>query len=109
MIYELRAYRVMPGKMPGLLKRFENTTLEIWKRHGICPVGFWTTMIGESNHVLTYMLAWESLAEREKKWTAFHADPEWITKRRESETKDGPFVGTLSNQILQPTSFSSLK
>ena len=38
-------------------------------------------MIGESNHELTYLLAWESLAEREKKWAAFQSDPEWIAAR----------------------------
>jgi len=71
MIYELRIYRTMPGKMPALLNRFQNHTLKIWERHGIRQAGFWTTLVGESSYDLTYMLAWESLAERETKWTAF--------------------------------------
>ncbi|MGA8228698.1 MAG: NIPSNAP family protein, partial [Xanthobacteraceae bacterium] len=50
----------------------------------------------------------ESLAEREKKWTALATDPEWLTKRAETE-KDGPIVLTLSNQFLEPTAFSSVK
>ena len=54
------------------------------------------------------MLVWESLAEREQKWAAFSADAEWISKRAESE-KDGPIVQTLSNQLLVPTAFSSVK
>jgi hypothetical protein len=94
--------------MPALLKRFETVTLGIWARHGIRQAGFWTTAIGESNQDLTYLLAWESLAEREAKWTAFQADPEWIAKRAESE-RDGPIVATLSSAILQPTAFSSVK
>lgn len=108
MLYELRIYRCVPGRMPALLKRFETVTLGIWARHGIRQAGFWTTAIGESNQDLTYLLAWESLAEREAKWTAFQADPEWIAKRAESE-KDGPIVATLSSAILQPTAFSSVK
>jgi hypothetical protein len=108
MLHELRIYRCVPGRMPALLKRFETVTLGIWARHGIRQAGFWTTAIGESNQDLTYMLAWESLAEREAKWTAFQADPEWIAKRAESE-KDGPIVATLSSAILQPTAFSSVK
>ena len=52
MIYELRAYRCMPGRLPALLARFEHTTLAIWQRHGIRPAGFWTTLVGESNHEL---------------------------------------------------------
>ena len=74
MIYEMRVYRCVPGRLPALLKRFENTTLKLWEKHGIRPVGFFTTLVGESNQELTYFLAWESLAEREKKWEAF-AEP----------------------------------
>jgi len=107
MIYELRIYRCVPSRLPALLKRFESTTLGIWKKHGIRQAGFWTTLIGESNNDLTYMLAWESLAEREQKWNAFMSDPEWISKRAESE-RDGPIVQTLSSQILTPTVFSAV-
>jgi len=53
-------------------------------------------------------LAWESLAERETKWNAFMAYPEWIGIRAESE-KDGPINATISNAFLNPTAFSALK
>ena len=108
MLYELRSYRVAPNKLPALLQRFEKVTLEIWKKHGIRQAGFWTTLIGEFNHQLTYMLAWETLAEREKKWPAFTGDPEWHAARSASE-RDGALVESVSNQILQPTSFSAVK
>jgi hypothetical protein len=108
MIYELRVYRCVPNRLPALLKRFETATLRIWEKHGIRQAGFWTTMIGESNQELIYLLAWESLAEREWKWSAFIADPEWIAVRDETE-RDGPIVATLANSILQPTSFSSVR
>jgi len=108
MIYEMRVYRVVPGRMPALLNRFQNVTLELWKARGIKQVGIWTTLIGESNMELTYMLAWESLADREQKWNAFMADPEWIAKRAESE-KDGPIVANIASTILQPTAFSAMK
>ena len=108
MIYELRIYHCVTGRLPALLKRFDTVTLKLWERHGIRQAGFWTVGIGESNQDLYYMLAWESLAEREAKWEAFANDPEWHEKRAESE-KDGPIVATLSNQILLPTGFSSVK
>ena len=108
MIHELRVYRTLPGRMPALLKRFENVTLPLWEKHGIRQAGFWTTVIGDSNNELTYLLAWDSLAEREKRWTAFSTDPEWIAARAASEA-DGPIVANFSNQILQPTSFSSIR
>lgn len=108
MIYELRIYKCLPNRMPALLKRFEDVTLDMFKKHGIRQAGFWTTLIGESNVNLFYLLAWESLAEREKKWTAFATDPEWIAKRAESE-RDGPIVAELSTQFLEPTKFSAVK
>jgi NIPSNAP protein len=107
-IYELRVYSCVPGRLPALLKRFENTTLNIWKRHGIRPSGFWTVLIGDGSNDLHYLLAWESLAEREEKWTAFQSDPEWIAKRAESE-RDGPIIQNINSRILQPTAFSSIK
>jgi hypothetical protein len=108
MIYELRVYHCVPGRLPALLKRFETITLGLWEKHGIKQAGFWTVLIGESNQDLYYLVQWESLAEREKKWNAFQADPEWHAKRAETE-RDGPIVASLSNSFLQPTSFSSVK
>ena len=108
MLHELRIYRCLPGRLPALLNRFANSTLPIWQRHGIRQAGFWTTVIGESNLDLHYLLAWESLAERETKWNAFQAVPEWISKRAESD-KDGSILANVSSAILQPTAFSSVK
>src|SRR5260370_16412394 len=85
MIYELRIYHCVPGRLPDLLKRFDTITLPIWKRHGIAQAGFWTVAIGHSNQDLYYLLQWESLADREKKWTAFQADPEWPATRPDTD------------------------
>ena len=65
-------------------------------------------LIGDGNHDLHYLLAWELLAEREKKWGAFMADPAWIAARADSE-RDGPILANINSMILQPTAFSSVK
>ena len=108
MIYELRIYHSIPGRLPALLSRFQNQTLPLWEKHGIRQVGFWTTLIGESSQQLTYMLAWDSLAEREKRWNAFVADPEWAAIVADSE-RDGQLVQNISSQLLKPTTFSAVK
>lgn len=108
MIHELRVYHCVPGRLPNLLKRFETITLPLWEKHGIRQAGFWTVMIGESSQVLYYLLAWESLAERETKWAAFASDPDWLARKAETE-KDGPIVAKVTNEILQPTAFSSVR
>jgi len=108
MIYEYRVYRCLPGRLPALLKRFENHTIKIWERHGIKQAGFWTVLIGDGNHDLHYLIAWESLADREKKWTTFQADPAWIAARADSE-RDGPILANVTSMLLTPTAFSSVK
>jgi len=108
MIHELRVYHCISGRLPALLNRFETITLKIWERHGIKQAGFWTVLVGESNQDLYYLLEWESLADREKKWGAFQVDPEWLEKRAETE-KDGPIVASVANSFLQPTAFSSVR
>ena len=35
MLYELRVYDCVPGRLPDLLNRFENITLDLWQKHGI--------------------------------------------------------------------------
>jgi hypothetical protein len=108
MIYEQRLYHVMPGRMPDLLKRFAEVTVPIWHRLGIRPFAFWTFEIGGSNHDLLYMLAWESMVEREQKWPLFLADAEWHAKRAESE-RNGELVKSIHNAFLKPTAFSAVK
>jgi NIPSNAP len=97
MIYELRIYHCVTGRLPALLKRFETTTIELWKRHGIRQAGFWTVLVGDGgNQDLHYQ------------WAAFASDPEWLSKRAESE-RDGPIVASIKNMFLQPTSFSAVQ
>lgn len=108
MIYELRVYHCVSGRLPALLKRFDTITLALWQKHGIRQAGFWTVIVGESNQDLYYLLQWESLAEREKKWSAFMSDPDWLAKRAETE-RDGAIVSSITNTLLQPTGFSAVK
>ncbi len=108
MIYELRTYYCAPGRLPALNKRFETITLKFWEKYGIEQVGFWTTLVGPSNQTLTYLLKWESLADRETKWNAFASDPEWLAKRAETEAQ-AIIVERVENQILAPTSYSAMR
>ncbi len=108
MILEMRVYRCLPGRLPALLKRFDTVTLKLWAKHGIKQAGFFTTLIGQSNQELTYFLAWDSLADREKKWAGFMSDPDWMSARAKSE-EDGQIVANIVSQLLVPTAFSSVK
>ena len=108
MIHELRIYHCVPGKLAALNERFATITLKLFEKHGIRQAGFWTTAIGASNMSLHYMLEWKDLAERDEKWGAFQADPEWHSKRAETE-KNGAIVARVENHILVPTPYSAVK
>jgi hypothetical protein len=108
MLYELRTYSVMPGRLPDLNKRFAEITLGYFKKYHIQVVGFWTNEIGGASDQLIYILAYESLADREKKWGAFVADQERLAKFAETE-KNGPLVRRIKAHILRPTAYSPMQ
>ena len=108
MVVELRTYHCAPTRLPALLDRFTRISLGFFDRYGIRQIGFWTTLVGPDNHALIYMLQWDSLAERERKWNAFQADPDWIAQRNATEA-ERPIVARVENQFLVPTAFSALR
>lgn len=99
MLYELRVYEIIPGRMKAITDRFANVTLDLFKKHGIRATFFAEPVIGTSNQ-LVYVLEWSSLAERERCWDAFQSDEAWIKARAESE-RDGPLVARLTASILR--------
>ena len=107
MIYEYRAYYIVPGRMADIQKRFAEVTLGLFKKHGIAVVGFWETVIGESNERV-YICAYDDLAHRERAWRGFMADPEWQAAKQKTEA-NGPLVERVVNKIWKPTAFSPTK
>ena len=107
MLYELRKYEVMPGKMPALLDRFGGFTVHKWKDYGFRLVGFWTPDIGADNQQVVYIWGWESYEERAQKFGAWRADPERAKKWAETE-QNGPLVRRVNNLLMEPTEFSQL-
>jgi hypothetical protein len=107
LIYELRIYDTLPGRLPALHKRFSEHTLRLFEKHGIKSVGYWEEVIGQNNRMV-YLLAFDDLGQRDMAWRGFQSDPEWIEARTESE-KDGPIVALVSNRIFRPTPYSPMQ
>ena len=106
-IYELRTYYIVPGRMPDIQNRFKEHTTGFFERYGITVLGFWTEIVGR-NDTLVYITAFDSMADREEKWNAFQSDPEWLKVREETE-RNGPIVARFENRFLQSTAFSPLQ
>ena len=108
MIYELRIYDAVPGKLPALNTRFRDHTTALFAKHGIDTVGFWTTYVGPSNHRLYYILAWDDMGQRQQRWDAFISDPEWIAAKAESEV-DGVLVERVQSIMMKATDYSPMQ
>jgi len=106
-LYELRTYHILPGKMPDIENRFRQHTIGFFERHSIKVVGFWTEIVGRSD-TLIYITAFDSMADREEKWQAFASDLEWL-KIREQTEGNGQIVARVENRFLKQSNFSPLQ
>lgn len=104
MFHELRTYHCQPGKLRAERDRMEAAALKFFPRHGIRSLGYWTVLVGESDHDIHYILEWESMSERDAKWKAFASDPEWMSLFAESE-RNGPLLTSITNVFLKPLVF----
>ena len=103
MIFELRTYHVLPGKMAEYSQVFGQYVMPAFKKLDFRVVGVWQTVIGESDE-FTYMLAFDNLADREAKFKALGAEPDMIPYRQEPTR-----VSHITNKILAPQPYSPLK
>ena len=104
MIYEQRIYKAVPGKLGAINARFANHTIGFFEEFNIGMVGFWNDEIGASNQ-LTYILSFDSMADREEKWSAFGAHKPWLEVRAETEA-NGPLVAQVINSFMSLTPYS---
>ncbi len=106
-IFELRTYESHSRR--AHLKKvdmFNNGEIAIFRRTGLRPVFFGSTLIGARLPNLTYMLTFAGMEEREKNWAVFQADPEWKKMSTAPEYTD--IVSSISNVLLSPTPYSQI-
>jgi hypothetical protein len=107
-LYELRIYTAAPGKMDALNARFRNHTVDLFKKHGMVPVGFWRTVDTQgavTGDRLYYVMGYKDRAARDASWKAFAEDPQWRAVFAESQ-KDGSLTTRIENQFLAPAEYS---
>jgi hypothetical protein len=108
MIYEIRTYWAAEGKLERLHERFRNVTLNVFKRHAMDVVGFWTpTPPTPETGDLVYVLAFPSEEAKTAAWEAFRADPDWVAGRALSE-QNGKLVDKVVSVLMKPTDYSPL-
>lgn len=105
-IYELRMYVVYPGKLDAVLSRFRFHTLDLFARHGMRGIAYWTVVDPIGNQPsFVYVLAHASRAAAAISWKSIEADPDW-QKVRDASEAHGELVSNIQSIFLKPTDFS---
>jgi NIPSNAP len=109
-VFELRTYTAAPGKLEALNARFRDHTCQLFEKHGMTNIGYWTpTDSKDPEQKLIYLLAFPSRDAARKSWAAFQADPEWKAVQKATE-KDGKLLTVRPESVyLKPTDYSPLK
>ena len=110
LVFELRTYESnTTATLEKKVKMFADGEMAIFRRLGMVPVLFGTTVIGRRKPNLVYMLGYENLAAREKVWQAFGKDAEWAKLRETPGLSDAEVVSNISSVLLSPMGFSQIK
>lgn len=108
-VFEIRTYTIS-RKMDVYMPFFVNTTLELFKKYGFEPVGFWIPQDPpRSENTLVYILAFPDRETARAKWDAFFKDPKWVKDRADFMAKHGKILDNLDSQFISPVDFSPLK
>jgi len=109
-IFELRVYHSPTYRQLGALhERFAGPEIRIFHRHGIHPLFYTSTLFGASIPNLTYLIPFESLADREKAWAAFGADPEWTKVRADSIARSGQVSSVMQISLYKAAPYSPIQ
>lgn len=107
-LFELRTY-ASPSEEYHRRKveMFNSAEIALQAKFNMGAVFYGDTIVGSRMPNLTYLLCFDNLADREKKFQAFNDSAEW------KELSGGPkypteIVATVSNIILTPTGYSQI-
>ena len=103
-IVEQRDYHVFTGKLPELVRLYEDEGIAIQQEVLGGFLGAFTTDIGALS-TYTSMWRYDSFAEREERRAALQARDDW----KAFLAKIQPLIHTQQNRILTPTSFSPIR
>ena len=108
-VFELRTYTANDGKLEALHARFRNHTTELFKKHGMTNIGYWSPKDAPlSQNTLVYVLAYPSREAASKSWDSFRNDAEWKKVKQESEAS-GELVKKVDSVYMDPTDYSPMK
>jgi hypothetical protein len=101
-LYEIREYVAVPGRLGALLEFFNEHTIPMFAKYDMELVHAGVTWIGtHSFNELVYTMRFADVAELDRKWTQLVSDPGWAAAFAAKEA-DGPLVQSMSRRLLDP-------
>ena len=108
-VFELRIYEGATDQdHKRKVEMMQSGESEIFNKAGVEQVFYSDTLIGTRLPNLTYMLAFDSMAERDKKWATFRASDEWKALSMSPRYAFETIVSNINNFILTPTAYSQI-
>lgn len=108
MINEIREYTPMPGRLEDVIDLFRTVLVPLFKRHEMEVVEAGFTILGDNCfNELIYTMRFADLAEMERKWAAFLADPDWPAALAERE-RSGPLYQAIRRRVVNSAPFDDL-
>jgi NIPSNAP len=109
-LFELRTYESHNERAHRLKVQMfaEMGEVEIFRRVGLAPVFFGSTLAGPRMPNLTYMLVHENMAGRDKSWDAFRNDEAWKKLRSTPGYADADIVSSITTVLLRPAAYSQI-
>ncbi len=104
-LYELRTYYASEGKFQDLMNRFQQHTLNYFYKYNMRLEGFWLPLGENKENKLMYLLSYPSREERDKSWSAFMGDKDWIAVMKNAAI-NGEIVAKVENVFLKTTDYS---
>ena len=81
---------------------------EILNKAGVAQVFYSDTLIGPRLQNLTYILAFDNLADRDKKWAVFRGSDEWKSDSTQPPYEFEAIVSNINNYNMTPTAYSQI-
>jgi hypothetical protein len=108
-IFELRIYEAATDQdHRRKVEMMQSGESQIFSKAGFEQVFYSDTLIGTRLPNLTYMLAFDNLADRDKKWAAFRGSGEWKAYSSQPRYAFETIVSNVNNFILTPTAYSQI-
>jgi hypothetical protein len=98
MLYEFRIYYANPGRLPEVQTRLKDHAMRIFPKHGIKVIDYFTA--ANDGEELYYICEFTDMEARNKAWTGFEEDPEWLEIKAESH-KNGILLKSVTSCLME--------